>query len=79
MLLEGPFGALCGNIHYHIWTVVSRRVRGEDGLPVLVFGASIDIKDRVSLSHLWVGPDFVEEWFLNKNKVSRRFHRRCYR
>ena len=77
--MEGPFGSLRGNIHYHIWMVVRSRVRGEDGLPVLVFGATVDVKDGVSLSHLWVSPDFVEVWFLNKNKVSRRFHGGYYR
>ena len=78
-LLESPLGPLRGNVHYHIWTVVSGRVRREDGLPVFMFGATVDVKDRVSLSHLWVGSDFVEVRFLYKNKISRRFHRGCYR
>ena len=63
--LACPFGAFGGHVHHHVRTVVLAGVLGEDGLPVLVFGAAVEVVDRIALGHLRIGPNSSKVRFLN--------------
>ena len=70
-----PVGLSCRDIEHDVGLVVSGGVLGVDGLPVLVFWATVDVVDGVSLGHLRVGSNSTEIRLLNKNEINRRAHR----
>ena len=63
--LACPFGTSGGYVHHHVGTVVFAGVLGEDGLPVLVLGAAVEVVDRIALGHLRIGPNSSKVRFLN--------------
>ena len=71
-LLEGPGGPVRRYICNDVGRGGRGARRGEDSLPVLVFGASKLIHDWVTLGHLSIDSDAPVPRFLNKNKVRRR-------
>ena len=77
--LAGPFGAFGGDVHHDVGMTVLGSGLREDGLPVRVFGAAIDVEDGGTLGHLRIGPNASVVRFLNKNKISWRTHGRGYR
>ena len=77
--LAGPFGAFGGDVHHDVGMTVLGSGLWEDGLPVRVFGAAVDIEDGGTLGHLGISPNASVVGFLNENKVSWRTHSRGYR
>ena len=63
--LACPFGTFGGYVHHHVGTAVLAGVLGENGLPVLVLGAAVEVIDRIALGHLRIGPNSSEVRFLN--------------
>ena len=76
--LTGPFGSFGGDIHHDVRMIVLGRVLGEDGLPVWMLGAAVDVKDGGTLGHLRIGPNLPIIGFLDKNKISGRMHGGSY-
>ena len=74
--LVRPVGSFGGDIEHYVRVVVFGGVLRVDGLPVLVFWATVDVVDGVPLGHLRIGPNSTEVWLLNKNKINRRVHGR---